>query len=186
MVTILHISDLHFGSSDLKGELPAISRALLRAARAQAWTPDVCVFSGDLAFSGTAAEFELGRKWLCDLLATPWNSRLFIVPGNHDVNRSKANIVLLQAGKSEAAFAKSKPALMRNAEHLDGFRKLHQDLKSLLADRLLSDWTDVFGTYGSFTTESGPTIHLVGLNTSLLSCGDDDEGRLVQELETLH
>lgn len=60
----------------------------------QGWQPDLVVFIGDLAFSGSAAEYALARNWLEEQL---WpvlpkglpRDRLLFVPGNHDVDRSK-------------------------------------------------------------------------------------------------
>ena len=58
--------------------------------------PDLVVISGDLAFSGRAEEYALARAWLDDQLwpALPGDlprDRLLLVPGNHDVDRSKVS-----------------------------------------------------------------------------------------------
>jgi hypothetical protein len=62
--------------------------------RSGSLAPDLVVFSGDLAFSGKAEEYNLARDWLENPLwpALPDGlprDRLLLVPGNHDVDRDK-------------------------------------------------------------------------------------------------
>ncbi len=75
MLTLLHISDLHFGPP----YLPHVGQAVLRIApRLQ---PDVIVVSGDLTQRATAAQFQEAKQFLAALPAVPQ----IVVPGNHDV-----------------------------------------------------------------------------------------------------
>lgn len=75
MLTLLHISDLHFGPP----YLPQVGEALLRAApRLQ---PDAIVVSGDLTQRAKAVQFEQAREFLQRLPDVP----RVVVPGNHDV-----------------------------------------------------------------------------------------------------
>jgi len=93
-LTWLHLSDWHQKGPDFdRGvvrdalikdicERERIDPALARV--------DFVVFSGDLAFSGKPAEYEAARQHLLDPLldaAGLEHSRLFIVPGNHDLSR---------------------------------------------------------------------------------------------------
>ena len=73
MRTIVHLSDLHFGSVD-----PALLAPLCRTVHDV--TPHLVVVSGDLTQRARAAQFREARAWL-DTLPQP---RL-VVPGNHDV-----------------------------------------------------------------------------------------------------
>ena len=75
MLTILHISDLHFGPPFA----PAVAQALLRIAPQLA--PDVVVASGDFTQRAKAAQFADARAFLDRLPTVP----LVTVPGNHDV-----------------------------------------------------------------------------------------------------
>ena len=75
MLTILHISDLHFGP-------PYVSRvgdALVRMAPDLA--PDVIVASGDFTQRAKGEQFAAARAFLDRLPAVP----RVVVPGNHDV-----------------------------------------------------------------------------------------------------
>lgn len=73
MRTVIHLSDLHFGTEDLKmvGELRA-QLAVLR--------PDLVVISGDLTQRAREEQFGEARRFLGSL---PFN--MLVVPGNHDV-----------------------------------------------------------------------------------------------------
>jgi 3',5'-cyclic AMP phosphodiesterase CpdA len=75
MLTLLHISDLHFGSPFL----PRAGAALLRIA--PKLQVDAIVVSGDLTQRAKRREFEEARAFLDQLPKLPQ----VIVPGNHDV-----------------------------------------------------------------------------------------------------
>lgn len=75
MLTLLHVSDLHFGP-------PYVHRvgvALLEAAAAL--TPDVIVASGDFTQRAKEEQFAAARDFLDRLPPVP----LVVVPGNHDI-----------------------------------------------------------------------------------------------------
>jgi 3',5'-cyclic AMP phosphodiesterase CpdA len=75
MLTILHISDLHFGPM----YVPVVGEALLRAARDV--RADVIVASGDFTQRAKSVQFADARAFLDRLPPAP----LVVVPGNHDV-----------------------------------------------------------------------------------------------------
>jgi 3',5'-cyclic AMP phosphodiesterase CpdA len=75
MLTLLHISDLHFGPS----YLPTVGEALIRAAHRL--RPAVIVASGDFTQRAKPEEFLAARQYLDRL---PPANRV-LVPGNHDV-----------------------------------------------------------------------------------------------------
>lgn len=80
-ISILHISDLHFG----KPYLLEVGEALQRIA--PTLEPDVIVVSGDLTQRAKAGEFALAREYIDRLPDVP---RL-VVPGNHDVPLYRVN-----------------------------------------------------------------------------------------------
>src|SRR5687768_14789209 len=75
MLTLLHISDLHFGPY----YVPHVGEALLQAA--QALQPDVIIASGDFTQRAKPGEFAAAREYLDRLPGAP----LVVCPGNHDV-----------------------------------------------------------------------------------------------------
>jgi len=75
VLTILHVSDLHFGPH----YLPRVGEAMLAAA--EALEPDVIVASGDFTQRAKRHQFADARRYLDRLPPVP----LVVVPGNHDV-----------------------------------------------------------------------------------------------------
>jgi 3',5'-cyclic AMP phosphodiesterase CpdA len=75
MLTVLQISDLHFGPP----YLPEVGEAVLRIA--PRLKPDVIVVSGDLTQRAKPEQFAAARDFLARLPDVP----RVVVPGNHDV-----------------------------------------------------------------------------------------------------
>ena len=75
MITIFHISDLHFGPP----YLPKVGEALLEAAGAL--EPDIVVASGDFTQRAKEEQFIQARAFLDRLPQVP----TVVIPGNHDV-----------------------------------------------------------------------------------------------------
>jgi 3',5'-cyclic AMP phosphodiesterase CpdA len=75
VLTLLHISDLHFGPPFL----PKVGEALLRIA--PRLRPDVVVVSGDLTQRAKPEQFAAARDFIARLPDVP----RVVVPGNHDV-----------------------------------------------------------------------------------------------------
>ena len=75
MLTLLHISDLHFGPP----YVPEVGEALLRLAPET--KPDIIVASGDFTQRAKAEQFAAARDYLNRLPKVP----IVVVPGNHDL-----------------------------------------------------------------------------------------------------
>src|SRR5262245_24194341 len=95
---ILHISDLHIRIDDNGPDGWRLRRVL-----GPAWEKnideiiqdgpvDLICFTGDLAYSGRAEEYEMVTRFIRALLQRTRlpPQRLFIVPGNHDIDRRAA------------------------------------------------------------------------------------------------
>jgi predicted MPP superfamily phosphohydrolase len=93
---ILHLSDLHCGKETRSGAQWRFQRVL-----GEAWLanlrevsrdgkPDIVCFTGDLAQAGQAAEYEELSRFLDQTLSAldVGKERLFVVPGNHDIDRN--------------------------------------------------------------------------------------------------
>jgi len=89
-ITILHISDFHF-KPNFQFEKDIILSELLKKLseiNKSEWQPDLILCTGDIAYSGKPSEYKSARNFLNQLLKITGipKSRLFAVPGNHDVD----------------------------------------------------------------------------------------------------
>ena len=97
-LTILHLSDLHFGwDGDDPNKIADRTLCLdgfvsTIAVLDHDWKPNVICISGDIGWKGTAKDYEHARAWLERLLSSCKLdfSRLVVFPGNHDVIRPDA------------------------------------------------------------------------------------------------
>ena len=99
-LTWLHLSDWHQKGKDFDRQV--VLKALLKDIRErEKINPrlrkiDFVIFSGDIAFSGKAEEYQTAKEQFfqplldaCELTA----KQLFIVPGNHDLNRDEFELL---------------------------------------------------------------------------------------------
>src|SRR5688500_7100319 len=90
-VTWLHISDFHFKAGD-PYDRDQVLGALVRSVkefRESGRRPDLVFATGDIAYGGKPAEYEVATAFFDDVLEAAGISkeRLFVIPGNHDVDR---------------------------------------------------------------------------------------------------
>lgn len=113
----LHISDIHFHASDSysrKVVLKALIEAMAKFRRDGQHRPDLIFVTGDIAQSGSSAEYERATEFFDALLSAAEldKSKLFVVPGNHDVDRILGEDLarsLADAGRAERFFSPDKP-----------------------------------------------------------------------------
>lgn len=90
-LTWLHVSDFHIRGGD-PYDRDVVLNALVRAVkgfRERGRAPDLILATGDVAHSGKAQEYDPATKFFDDLLAAAGVEKrhLFVIPGNHDVDR---------------------------------------------------------------------------------------------------
>lgn len=184
-VTLLHVSDVHFGTPDPNKEQRRITKALIEAAHGAAPRPDFCVFTGDLTFSGAPSEFETGGRWLAELLE-PWNCPLFVVPGNHDIQRKFAQHEKLRPlYPSDESYNHLRAGLKKNHERFNAFRQWHDTAEK--ANLVLpTAWSGALYLSSASLPIKALSVHVICINTALLSCADDDMGKLVVDVASLN
>ena len=88
---ILHVSDLHISTKDSFGRETVLGALVDRVKkdRKKGLQPEIVVVTGDIAKTGKEEEYALAGTFFNDLLVALelGHERLFVVPGNHDVNR---------------------------------------------------------------------------------------------------
>lgn len=106
-LTWLHISDLHFHASQAY-DTSTLQRALLRDITERfeqdGLRPDLILISGDVGFSGKSNEYSLAQVFFDDLLRVTNlpKDRLFLTPGNHDVDQRLISQAAKITGRSLA------------------------------------------------------------------------------------
>jgi WD40 repeat protein/3',5'-cyclic AMP phosphodiesterase CpdA len=87
-VTLLHVSDMRFGSGN-EARFPAIRSDLRYLAAEHGLHPDLLIVTGDLTMAGLPSQFKAAGEFLGGLAEAAEIPRrhVAIVPGNHDVNR---------------------------------------------------------------------------------------------------
>ena len=185
-IRILHLSDVHFRVGK-RWDAEPVTRALARfinAEVASGLVPDLVVFSGDLAFSGAAEEYALARDWLENELwpalpEGPPRDRLLLVPGNHDVDRRKISrgVRAMQDGLLAARTQDEVAALLSDEHDRNNMLRRHAAYMDFVAGwygkpQLLPWWQRMVEIRGT-------RLHITGLDTAWMSCGDDDRSRLL-------
>jgi predicted MPP superfamily phosphohydrolase len=185
VVRILHLSDFHFRTSttwDANTVLGRLSVDIMRLAR-NGLAPDIIVLTGDIAYSGKRAEYDLARTWITTELLPAASidvDRLVIVPGNHDVDRSRVDFVAQQVARgirdernqqrvTEVLDGEGSGLLLRR---LDEFMAFVNDLGAAGAP-LVRPW------YQAIFEIEGMTLHCAALASSWLSADDSDYGGLL-------
>ena len=109
-LTLLHITDLHFGwdgaDTNLRAERDACLTGLLAAVSTLegTWKPAVICLSGDIGWHGAATDYVAAKEWLDRLLDTCGigYDKLIVCAGNHDAARAEARKNARPADPSEA------------------------------------------------------------------------------------
>lgn len=203
-LTFLHLSDIHFrhrkGSAqfDLEAQLrkPLLDDIIAKPASGANY--DGLLITGDIAFGGKKAEYEIAKQWLEQLYsgAGILPERTYVVPGNHDVNREMVVV--------NGAIWNNHARLRQTANRVERYELLQTQLTRDPACDPLS----VLESYNEFARgyncrsekdklawvehfpvplSDGSTLRIHGLNSAINSDEDDDVGKLyLSPFQTQH
>lgn len=184
-ISLLHVSDVHFGCSDDAGTQERVLDALQSMLEGEEHSIDAVVFTGDLTQQSTGTEYVQAQDWLVRLHEVT-KAPVLLVPGNHDVDRSRADNKVLRAAHHDAAsFAQWKTTIFKSHEHLQPFLAWFSAAKRDLPF-LLNTW------------QSNPAVDVVEeifgdvrcrficVNTALLSCDNHDKGKLCVDMASVN
>jgi len=191
-LTWLHLSDLHFRGSRSYDEnivLKALLRDVADRIEKEGLQPDFIAITGDVAFSGKPDEYKLAGTFFDELLKTTKlpSERLFVVPGNHDVDRSQVTPGA-QAMTDALSDRNRTNAILANVVD---FKLVMQRFKGYA--KFVKDY---FGGHIPFNTKqyfyvrdlpwSGPRVKVLGLNSAWVCASDNDKtpGVLLGERQT--
>lgn len=103
-ISWLHLSDIHMSVRDAWSQ-DVVLRAMcerIEKLPTQGVAPDFILATGDLAFSGNSEEYKLVGDFfdaVCKASGVP-KKRMFCVPGNHDIDRSRQKLCFKGARSS--------------------------------------------------------------------------------------
>jgi tetratricopeptide (TPR) repeat protein len=183
----IHLADLHFaGAAGPRDRMLGRLRDDLAEHR-ELRAPNVLLVTGDVASTGASAEYSRAGTWLREVGASVGlgPARIFVVPGNHDVDRAtpekgKAAAQLrqdiLKGEKTlDAALAKEseRTLLVKKLQaYLDFAAGFAPACLTATGSAALLDWSHRIQGRG------GLVVRLIGLDSVLLSAGDGDRGTL--------
>lgn len=188
---LIHISDIHFRKGEVGSALDPnahIRNELSLDAQEQCTrlgtSPKAILISGDIAFSGNTEEYRYALTWLEDLChrcGTDLTS-VFVVPGNHDVDRNIASRPLIQSihrdikGTSPVLLEEKLRKLLTDEE---AGPKLYEALSSYnnFAGQFFCDLLPPERTISKrdLTLNDRSTLRIVGFNSALVSSSTDKE-----------
>jgi len=98
-ITILHLSDLHFGNEGTDQTAADSKQAVLAslleciAQLPPEWKPNTVCITGDIAWAAKPEEYQSAEDWIRKLLAqlALTERDVLTCPGNHDIDRSLAS-----------------------------------------------------------------------------------------------
>lgn len=194
MLTFLHLSDLHLTTKDAGSQFDLdfkIREALLDDLGKEERTKfDAILVTGDIAYHGQALEFARAKDWL-ELVRTATESSpeaLFMVPGNHDVDRKRVDkesalwdlhqTIRAKASKSErsASLAKKLHDPFDFLTALIDYRAFAAEYACPTNPKALA-WVQVLDAGREL--EDGSKVRFHGLNSALLSDGADIKANLL-------
>ena len=178
----LHLSDFHVGKDNYATrKMFDYILSHVQKRKVEGFVPDLLFITGDLANRGLSSEYE--TFWLEFVLPLQEeiggniSQRTYVVPGNHDVDRSKFPAF----SREEVADPKS-----HYLDPTEEGKKLRGDLLiprfRAYLDSDLSSAKDAFdsqeGAYSHHFVLHGHEVGIVGINTAWLTKDDKDERQL--------
>lgn len=194
MRAFLHMSDLHFSTMDADTTFDhdkKIRAEILRDLGVDNRVNlDGIFITGDIAYHGKTAEFERAKEWFEEVrqkVKCPPEA-VFVVPGNHDVDRS---IVPTASNLWESQQALRKDGLKDADRNASLERKLKDSIDFLSAQEAYKEFAKNYACNTSAQApawmlvlnqkplEDGSQIRVHGLNTAIVSNGNDAKANLL-------
>lgn len=177
--TWFHTSDFHIKDGDpydRQTVLNGILHTLRNAADHHGYSPDVIFATGDIAFSGMPSQYEQASAFFDALLeaADLDKTRLFVIPGNHDIDRTLGRMLL--------------PTLPDYQASIDFFGNPQQVNQYLAKQQAFREWYDgYFAGIRSLVPDVTCEMHEIEVNglhiavsliNSALFCQGEDHNKL--------
>lgn len=191
---MLHISDIHFKSPDCVNESQdpdhPIRTRMMRDLNFQLGSlgeVGAILIGGDIAFKAAPDEYQAARAWieqLCEISGCP-KERVFVVPGNHDVDRGvigkSVQIQNVQHAIASAPLDRREWKLkqqLRDEASGQLLLQAHSAYNEFAARYGCQIWPDKPFWHQDIGLQEGVNLRLYGLTSTLLSgCEGNDDNR---------
>lgn len=164
-ITILHVSDMRFGSQD-EEPFARIQRDILDLAAGPGLRPDVLIATGDLTAAGLPSQFRSAFDFLGQLSEAAEIPRrhVAIVPGSHDVNRKACRAYFDEQESKEAV--PTPPYFPKWNEYVAAFAEFYTDIDDV-----------AFTPDEPWTLFAMPELNVVvaGLNSTMAETHREDD-----------
>lgn len=183
--TWLHISDLHLRTGDQYDQNVALSSLLNDLSDLvdkENYHFDLVFITGDIAFSGKHEEYELAKKFIQNLSSATYvqTDRIFCIPGNHDVDRSRLTPVIEESIKNLGS-RKLISQVIGNSEDrvyfTDRYLPYYEFLQATFPWARELACSDL--SYTHMLNVNGIKFAIIGLNSAWLASSGADRGRIV-------
>lgn len=181
----LHLSDFHVGK-DNYGQIKLFDYVLthIKENKENGFIPDAIFITGDIANEGLEKQYNTFSEDFLLPLSEVYDdmSRVYIVPGNHDIERDKCKLAAqslysILDERQSSFFDADEQGLMSRKEIFGRFL----NFQYLLSSGFCFEQKGIFEKKGYFADNifiEGKTIGIVGINTAWLSNSDKDKEKL--------
>ena len=184
IVRWIHISDWHVTdppSRDCVAVLKALAKDIEHLNSSLSFCPDFIVHTGDIAFSGQEKEYDAAIPYLTNVVKAAGvdRTRLFLVPGNHDVYDAVAQDIEADAEpEDEERYSKTGDELWDSPTKRQGMMQRFKYFHSVMG-RLVPA-TNICGLQmpcfvSIVEARGGPRVGIAGMNSAMISHKDDAE-----------
>jgi 3',5'-cyclic AMP phosphodiesterase CpdA len=185
-ISWLHISDIHMCVRDAWSQ-DVVLRAMcdnISLQSKEGVTIDFILATGDLAFSGATEEYELTKPFFDALSKASGvgKERIFCIPGNHDINRTRQKLCFLGARQFFQS-VNQVDSLLHPGEELETLLKRQENYRAFQSSYFTGQerirTSDGLG-YISTLTINDVRLAIVGLDSAWLAeGGEGDHGKLL-------
>ena len=184
-ITWLHISDLHFQKSQIYNSnivIKSLLEDIEERIKEDSLQPDFIIISGDISNKGLPEEYLLARQFLDSLreiTSTP-KENIFIVPGNHDVNRT-VNPIIFDGLKSQLNDRDSVNRFISSDTELNSvllrFNNYHKFMEQYMGENNYLITNTLLFT--KIIRLSDCNLAILGLNSAWMSVEQEEQGKLL-------
>lgn len=176
----LHVSDFHFTARSSADSAPVLEALLTTVGElaAAGRTVDLIFVTGDIANTGSEAEYELAERYLSRLCAAAGVERgaVHMVPGNHDVHRPSGLGLLRTLDSADAALLFFEARARRpHLAKLEAFRAFYN--RFYKGERVAVEGQATAGL--TRVQVRGLSLGVLPLNSAWFAQDDADSGKLM-------